>query len=212
MMDLEQARTLTAEVTSASICDAMATRHTHRCHAIGLVPARSGTVTAGFAATIRFGPRRDDMPDHDLAAAAERALADIPDGAVVVIAGPDATDEAVAGGKKLAALEEMGAVGVIAWASIRDRDEAAGYEMGVWSLHETPRASGDRLQIIEVGGVVAFGGVTIAPGDWVHVDTAGLVVVPAADRDDVLGAALGIEEADAATVAEIRRRGRQSRA
>jgi regulator of RNase E activity RraA len=210
-MNLEQARALTAEVTSASICDAMARRHTHRCHATGLVPARPGSITSGFAATIRFGPRRDDMPDHDLAAAAERALADIPDGAVVVIAGPDATDEAVAGGKKLAALEELGAAGVIAWGAIRDRDEAAGYEMGVWSLHETPRASGDRLQVIEVGGLVAFGGVTITPGDWVHVDTAGMVVVPAVDRDEVLEAAAAIEEADAATVAEIRRRGRQSR-
>lgn len=210
-MNLEQARALTAEVTSASICDAMARRHTHRCHATGLVPARPGSITSGFAATIRFGPRRDDMPDHDLAAAAERALADIPDGAVVVIAGPDATDEAVAGGKKLAALEELGAGGVIAWGAIRDRDEAAGYEMGVWSLHETPRASGDRLQVIEVGGLVAFGGVTITPGDWVHVDTAGMVVVPAVDRDEVLEAAVAIEEADAATVAEIRRRGRQSR-
>jgi len=210
-MDLEQALALTAHVTSASMCDAMATRHAHRCHAIGLVPARGGAVTAGFAATIRFGPRRDDMPDHDLAAAAERALVDVPDGAVVVIAGPDATEEAVAGGKKLAALEELGAAGVVAWAAIRDREEAAGYEMGVWSLHETPRASGDRLQIIEVGGVVTFGGITIAPGDWVHVDSAGMVVVPAIDRDDVLEAAVAIEEADAAAVAEIRRRGRQSR-
>jgi regulator of ribonuclease activity A len=211
-MDLEAARALTAEVTSASLCDAMARRHAHRCHAIGLVPARAGTVTAGFAATIRFGPRRDDLPDHDLAAAAERAIADIPAGALVVIAGPDAPDEAVAGGKKLAALEEMGAVGVIAWAAIRDRDEAAGYEMGVWSLHETPRASGDRLQVIEVGGLITFGGITVAPGDWVHIDGAGMVVVPAADRDEVLEAAVQIEEADAATVAEIRQRGRQSRA
>jgi regulator of ribonuclease activity A len=210
-MDLEQVRALTAEATSASICDAMARRHAHRCHTIGLVPARPGSVTAGFAATIRFGPRRDDLPDHDLAAAAERALADIPEGAVVVIAGPDATDEAVAGGKKLAALEELGAAGVIAWAAIRDREEAAGYEMGVWSLCETPRASGDRLQVIEVGGLVTFGGITIAPGDWVHIDSAGLVAVPAADRDEVLQAAVEIEEADAAAVAEIRRRGRQSR-
>jgi regulator of ribonuclease activity A len=106
----------------------------------------------------------------------------------------------------------MGAVGVIAWAAIRDRDEAAGYEMGVWSLHETPRASGDRLQVIEVGGLITFGGITVAPGDWVHIDGAGMVVVPAADRDEVLEAAVQIEEADAATVAEIRRRGRQSRA
>ena len=211
-MDLDQALALTAEATSASLCDAMARRHAHRCHAIGLRPARPGTVTAGFAATVRFGPRRADLPDHDLAAAAQRALADIPEGAVVVIAGPDATQEAVAGGKKLAALEELGAAGVIAWAAIRDRDEAAGYEMGVWALHETPRASGDLLQVIEVGGLVTFGGVTVMSGDWVHVDEAGLVVVPAADRDDVLQAAVEIEEADATAVAEIRRRGRQSRA
>jgi hypothetical protein len=211
-MDLDQALALTSAVTSASLCDAMARSHSHRCHAIGLVPARPGTMTAGYAATIRFGPRRDDLPDHDLADAAARALSDMPAGAVVVIAGADAPEEAVAGGKKLAALEELGAAGVVAWAAIRDRTEAASYEMGVWALHETPRASGDQLQVIEVGGVIALGGVTVAPGDWVHVDEAGLVVLPAADRDALLLAAVEIEEADAAAVAEIRRRGREGRA
>lgn len=210
-MNLDEALALTNGVTSASVCDAMARRSTYRCHATGLMPARPGTVTAGFAATVRFGPRRDDLPDHDLAAAAEHALADVPDGAILVIAGGDAPGEAVAGGKKLAAVEELGAAGVIAWASIRDRDEAAGYEMGVWALHETPRASGDLLQIVEVGGTISVGGVTIVPGDWVHVDEAGLVVVPAAVRDEVLQAAVEIEEADAAAVADIRRRGRASR-
>ena len=195
---------LTAGVTSASLCDAMARRHAHRCHAVGLMPARAGQVTAGPAATIRFGPRRDDLPDHDLAAAAERAMADVPDGAVVVIAAPDAPQEAVAGGKKLAALEELGATGVIAWGAIRDRREAAEYTSGIWALGETPRASGDLLQVIEVGGLLTFGGVTVSPGDWVYVDEAGLVVVPWADRGEVAEAARAIEADDAEAVRRIR--------
>ena len=195
---------LTAGVTSASLCDAMARRHAHRCHAVGLTPARPGQVTAGPAATIRFGPRRDDLPDHDLAAAAERAMAEVPDGAVVVIAAGDAPGEAVAGGKKLAALEELGAAGIIAWGAIRDRAEAAGYVAGVWALGETPRASGDLLQVIEVGGLVTFGGVTIAPGDWVYVDDAGLVVVPWDERHEVAEAARAIEADDAEAVRRIR--------
>jgi len=195
---------LTAGVTSASLCDAMARRHAHRCHAVGLMPARAGQVTAGPAATIRFGPRRDDLPDHDLAAAAERAMADVPDGAVVVIAAPDAPHEAVAGGKKLAALEELGATGVIAWGAIRDRHEAAGYRSGIWALGETPRASGDLLQVIEVGGLLTFGGVTVSPGDWVYVDEAGLVVVPWAERVEVADAARAIEADDAEAVRRIR--------
>ena len=195
---------LTAGVTSASLCDAMARRHAHRCHAVGLMPARAGQVTAGPAATIRFGPRRDDLPDHDLAAAAERAMADVPDGAVVVIAAPDAPHEAVAGGKKLAALEELGATGVIAWGAIRDRREAAGYRSGIWALGETPRASGDLLQVIEVGGLLTFGGVTVSPGDWVYVDEAGLVVVPWAERGEVVEAARAIEADDAEAVRRIR--------
>ncbi len=195
---------LTTGVTSASICDAMARRHPHRCHAVGLVPARAGQVTHGPAATIRFGPRRDDLPDHDLAAAAEHALADVPAGAVVVIAAPDAPGEAVAGGKKLAALEELGAEGVIAWGAIRDRAEAASYRTGVWALGETPRASGDRLQVLEVGGILTFGGVTVLPGDWVYVDEAGLVVVPWDERHQIVDAARGIEEDDARAVRSIR--------
>lgn len=195
---------LIGSVTSASICDAMARRHGHRCHAVGLRAARPGQVTFGPAATIRFAPRRDDLPDHDLAAAAERAMADVPDGAVVVIAAPDAPHEAVAGGKKLAALEELGAGGVVAWGAIRDRDEAAGYAMGVWALAETPRASGDLLQVVEVGGIVAFGGVTVCPGDWVYADDAGLVVVPFVEHEEVLREAAAIEQADAEAVRRIR--------
>lgn len=195
---------LTTGVTSASLCDAMARRHAHRCHAVGLTPARAGQVTAGPAATIRFGPRRDDLPDHDLAAAAERAMADVPDGAVVVIAAPDAPLEAVAGGKKLAALEQLGATGVIAWGAIRDRKEAAEYRSGIWALGETPRASGDLLQVIEVGGLLTFGGVTVCPGDWVYVDEAGMVVVPWAERGEVADAARAIEADDADAVRRIR--------
>jgi len=195
---------LTRGVTSASLCDAMSRLHGHRCHAVGLVPARVGQVTAGPAATIRFGPLRDDLPDHDLAAAAERAMADVPDGAVVVIAAPDAPGEAVAGGKKLAALEELGCGGVVAWGSIRDRAEAAGYRTGVWALGETPRASGDLLQVIEVGGLLTFGGITVAPGDWVYVDEAGLIAVPWDDRVQVAEAARAIEADDAEAVRRIR--------
>ncbi len=125
MVDGDAAKRLTGRVTSASVSDAMARRHGYRTHAVGLVPARPGTVTAGFAATVRFGPRRDDIPRHDLAAVAQRALADVPEGAVLIIAAPDAPAEAVAGGKKLAAIQELGASGVIAWDAIRDRDEAA---------------------------------------------------------------------------------------
>jgi regulator of RNase E activity RraA len=203
-MDPAENRALVEGVTSASLCDAMARRHPHRCHVLGLRPARAGQVTFGPAATIRFGPRRADLPEHDLAAAAERALSGVPDDAVVVIAAPDAPDEAVAGGKKLAALEELGATGVIAWGAIRDRHEAAAYGMGVWALAETPRASGDLLQVIETGAILTLGGVTICSGDWVYADEAGVVVVPAADRDDVIRDARAIEAADADAVRAIR--------
>jgi regulator of RNase E activity RraA len=84
-------------VTSASVCDAMARRHAHVCHVVGLRSARVGQVSYGPAATVRFAPRRDDLPDHDLAAAAGHALSAVPPGAVLVIAAPDAPGEAVAG-------------------------------------------------------------------------------------------------------------------
>lgn len=191
-------------VTSASLCDAMARVHPHRCHAVGLMPARPGQVSAGPAATVRFGPRRHDMPQVDLADAARSALGPLPPGALVVIAAPDAPEEAVAGGKKLAALEELGAAGVVAWGAIRDRREAADYAMGTWALGETPRASGDLLQVIEAGAVLTMGGITIRPGDWVYVDEAGLVAVPWADRHAVIDEARRIEQADADAVRRIR--------
>lgn len=206
-MQPDELVTLVDGVTSASLCDAVGRIHEHRCHVIGLLPARPGQVTFGPAVTVRCAPRRDDLPNHDLPSAARHALADVPDGAVIVIAAPDAPDEAVAGGKKLSALEEMGAAGVVAWGAIRDREEASGFRMGVWARAETPRASGDLLQVIETGGIVSFGGVTICPGDWVFADGGGLVVVPAADRDEILRSARQIEIADADAVRAIRESG-----
>ncbi len=45
----------------------------------------------------------------------------------------------------------------------------------------------------------------------VYVDAAGLVVVPGVERDEVLEDAALIEQADAAAVADIRRRSRAPR-
>jgi hypothetical protein len=86
-----------------------------------------------------------------------------------------------------------------------------GHSSGPLSGHSDPFGfEGELIVDLAVGS--DLGGVTIVPGDWVHIDAAGLVVVPAVDRDAVLEAAVIIEDADATAVTEIRRRGRQARA
>jgi len=58
--------------------------------------------------------------------------------------------------------------------------------------------------VIEVGGLLTFGGPTVVPGDWVYVDEAGLIAVPWEGRAQVADAARAIEADDAEAVRRIR--------
>ncbi len=198
---------LAGRIGCAPIVDALGVRHRHRSHLHDLVAPAPGRRLTGPVMTMRFLPLRRDLVDpgrHDfgalLAAAAEsRAL----DGMVLVCAADD-PEQAVAGGKKLARLRSLGLGGLVTDGRVRDFAEASEMGLAVWCRGEAVRNANDVLMAWETGVAVSLAGTAVAPGDWIHADASGAVVIPGNDVAGVLAEAAAIVERDAAQVARMR--------
>jgi len=196
-------------VSSASLCDAMAKLHPHRCHVLDLLSPTPGEVLFGKVATMRFFANRADH--HSAEDRFDDLLAEVADtGNVLVIGAGGHPDQAVAGGKKVARIEAAGFTGLLTDARLRDMDEIADFDIVCYASGETVRAAGDDSRPLEANVPVEIDGVGVLPGDWVYADNAGAVFIPAEDLDEMLDAARAIERRDAEAVAKARgRRGRR---
>lgn len=142
----------------------------------------SGTTRrlAGPAFTVRCPPG-DNLMVH---AAIYRAA---PGSVVVVDTGGD-VDYAVAGGNVMAVAQRHGIAGFVIDGVIRDLAEAreAGFPVFARGVVPIPGAK----QVVKPHNVtVRCGGVAVHPGDIVVADEEGIVVVPAAQQDEVFAAA-----------------------
>lgn len=194
---------LLPHLSASSLCDAMMRRHAHRAHIDGLVSPAPDRVLAGPAVTMRFLPLRRDLVDpavHDFGAMLEAAVGDAPDGRVLVASSAGHPGAALAGGKKLARIRNLGLAGILCDGSLRDFAEVVDLGIAAWCRGETVRQAGDILMPYAANVPVAVGGVTVVPGDWVVADRSGAVVVPAADLRGVAEEAVRIEARDAAEV------------
>lgn len=83
-------------------------------------------------------------------------------------------------------LHRKGVLGVVTDGALRDTNFILKLGLPCWGTHYTPRdvvglwlpnATGDSIRIEDV---------TVNPGDWVHGDRDGMVVIPAAHLDEVI--------------------------
>lgn len=196
-----------AQLSSASLSDALAQRSGHRWQVLDLVCPIAGAVLHGRAATVRFLPRREDRRDpavNDFAPMVTRAAEGAPAAAVLVIACGSYRDTAVAGGKKLTLVDSLGFGGLITDGRLRDFDEAREIGMPAYCTGETIRADAGELAAADHGLPVELAGAVVYPNDWVYADRAGAVVVPGDLVDDVVAAAIERERADADESRRIR--------
>jgi regulator of RNase E activity RraA len=150
-----------------------------------LDPARARF--AGPAHTIRYLPLREDLSaayaphNHDgpFAAAYEAA----PAGSVVVIAAERNAQSGILGGMIALRLKRRGIAGVVCDAGMRDVDEMRALGLPVHCAGAAPASSTAALMLVDHGGPVACGGVTVFPGDMIVADADGVVVCPAHDWD-----------------------------
>ena len=116
-------------------------------------------------------------------------LAEIPDGAVVMLANGGRVDCSVWGGQRTLAAKQRGAVGVVVDGAYRDIPEHRALEFPVFARGRTVVGSAGVANPVAAQEPVSMGGVAVAPGDVVVADASGVVVVPAAEAERVLAVA-----------------------
>jgi 4-hydroxy-4-methyl-2-oxoglutarate aldolase len=147
---------------------------------------------AGPAYTVRCAAG-DNLMLH---AAIYRALA----GSIIVVEGGDA-DFALAGGNVCAVAQRNGIAGFVLDGAIRDVAEIRASGFPVFAKAVVPKP-GTKEILGALDAAVTCGGVRVEPHDVVVGDEEGIVVVPHAERDTVLAAALKRASADAAQTLE----------
>jgi 4-hydroxy-4-methyl-2-oxoglutarate aldolase len=171
----------------------------HQTLPAGIVPLRPGMRLEGPAYAVEGEPR--ERIDYDTSIRRIlRMLGDVPAGFVPVYATGGATS-AQFGELSATALAAKGCPGVVLDGGTRDVELIVQEGFPVFCRHVTPEDSVPRWEALQWGHAVTIGGVRVATGDWVVADGDGVVIVPAASRDDVLARARAV----VGTESEIRR-------
>ncbi|MFZ3474376.1 RraA family protein [Streptomyces sp. 4.24] len=172
---------------------------------IGIRPLWDSPRVAGPAYTVRCEPG-DNLMLH---AAIYRAEP----GSVVVVESGD-VEYALAGGNVCAVAQRRGIAAFVVDGVIRDLGEVREAGFPVFARGVVP-IPGTKKKIGSLGEPVRVGGVTVHPGDIVVADEEGVVVTPAARREEILLAArakLAEESAESLDAWEERHRSRIEKA
>jgi 4-hydroxy-4-methyl-2-oxoglutarate aldolase len=86
----------------------------------------------------------------------------------------------------------LGAVGLITDGGVRDLDEVR--ELGFQFLAKEILVSHAYVHLVEIGGPVTVGGITVHPGDLLHADQHGAIQIPHEIAADVADAAQRVED------------------
>lgn len=194
-----------ARLGCAALVDAMGRQYSHRAHLPPMVSPDPSRFLFGQAVTIGFLPYRADLaPADGFGGLFHQAVDAASAGAVLVLSSGGYPEVSHAGGVKLlrAVTHRLG--GVLADGCLRDFAELRSYDLPVWCRSEAVRWGGDVVMPAMANVPVEVAGVTIAPGDFVYVDTAGGVVIPADSVASIFESAEQVKVEDTAYAAEIR--------
>lgn len=204
--ELDEHRTRALAAGCAPLVDAMGRHHQHQAHLPALQSPTPDRALFGAAITIQFLPTLDDLPgaDRGFGELFAEAVRDAPEGAVLVLSSGGYPHLSHAGGVKLVRVASHGLAGVLADGQLRDFAELAQHGFATWCQGEAVRWGGDSVMPYAANVPVEVAGVTVVPGDYVYVDAAGGVVIPAGSLADVLAEAEQIVADDEETLRRLR--------
>lgn len=133
-----------------------------------------------------------------------KALAEAREGEVVVVDGGGMVEAALVG--KLMAVEarRKKLAGFVVDGGVRDLAGLEAIGLPIFARGATPRA-GTAEHLVETQVPIICGGAPVRPGDLVHGDEDGVVVVPAKRMRDVALRALEVQRHDAQVERQLRR-------
>ncbi|MFI6875257.1 ribonuclease E activity regulator RraA [Streptomyces sp. NPDC050400] len=124
-----------------------------------------------FAGPVRTVTCRDDN------ALLHELLRGDGEGCVAVVDGGASLHTTLFGDRMAARARDNGWAGVVVYGAVRDTAALSAVDLGVQALGTNPRRSAkEGTGALDVP--VVFGGVTFAPGDILHADSDGVVVLP----------------------------------
>lgn len=154
----------------------------------------TGSTLTGTAFTVRYEPvAGDDGTVGDF-------LDDIPRGSAVVIDNAGRLDCTVWGGIMSRVAAARGIAGTVINGVCRDVTASQEVGYSLWAAGRFMRTGKDRVRCVAVQTPVVIDDVTINPGDYVHADADGVVVVPAPHIDATLDLAEHIERIETVIV------------
>lgn len=143
-------------------------------------------VTAGRVRTVKAGPRQGTGPQTHIATP---LVAICEPGDVVVIDNEGRRDVSCFGGLLAEASVRNGVTGVIVDGACRDVPEYEDLNLPVYALTAVTVSARGRIVQHDMDVPVRIAGVLVSPGDLVIADRNGVVFVPAADAERVIGLA-----------------------
>lgn len=154
-----------------------------------LLPLREGMRLAGPAFPVEGVPAVQLDRDTSIRGILTM-LAEVPAYHVVVYQTHDvASTAAHLGELSVVALRARGCAGAVIDGGCRDVDAILDQEFAVFCRYRPPADAVPRWRIERWNAPVTIGSVRVEPGDYLVADRDGIVVVPAALRDEVLGRA-----------------------
>jgi 4-hydroxy-4-methyl-2-oxoglutarate aldolase len=199
---------LLARVATADLVDAMGRLHRHRAHILDLVTPTPGRRLFGPAVTISYFPTceaRLDTKQYNFGRLFLDAVGEEPQGRVLVLAGNGHPDTSLGGGTKLSRAHNMELAGVLADGRIRDFESLAGFDFATYCRGEATKWGGDVVTPFQANVPVIVQGVGIWPGDYIHADSSGAVVIPGGQVREVLEGAIAVVNEDTSYLEEIKR-------
>ena len=163
------------------------------------VTARMDSTTAG---TEKVGSLFNDWLRSIQQAARTAGAEGLPVFAVMESVGPRPRYTVTIGDGMGTRMMLAGAVGFLTNGSIRDLAGVRDVPLPCWGAGVSPMHG--RLRWLDINSPVVIDGMTVRPGDFIHADENGALVIPPAVADQVYDQALVVQEKEAAMFAELR--------
>ncbi len=210
-------------LTELEVSSAMATGMLHHLefHGVticGPVSRHPGARAIGFARTLKFLPRREDVFNPAGQEYAERrtalwaALDAVTPHDFMVIDAMGDPHTGCVGEMLVTYFMRQGGVGIVADGGVRDMPSLRGLDLPIWSTYTTPNFADQATLFPYAHNVdIACGGVLVRPGDMIIADDDGAVVVPESAIHQVIDAAADKEGWEAFTRERLRAGGELSK-